>query len=105
MNFKTKKLKLHCASKNRQFIESESIRFSEPNIIPGMDVGHRWNSSYDLLRSALRIKQSLGSLSVEIIREKKSGIYKNIDEEDWKNVSLICNFLEPFKQGTCFYLL
>ena len=36
--------------------------------------------------------------------DTKKTAMQNIDEEDWENVSLICNYLEPFKQGTCFYL-
>ena len=36
-----------------------------------MDVEHRWNSTYDLLVSALRITKSLTALSDNILREKK----------------------------------
>jgi len=68
-----------------------------------MDVEHRWNSTYDLLVSALRITKSLSSLSDYIVREKKNNNYERINEEDWDQVELIKNFLEPFKQGNNKY--
>jgi len=34
---------MHSARKLREFMIDETDRNSEPNIVPGMDVEHRWN--------------------------------------------------------------
>ena len=80
-------------------MSNETIKNNEPDIVPGMDVEHRWNSTYDLLVSALRITKSLTALQDMIVREKKNGSYDRIEEEDWEEVKRIKTFLEPFKQG------
>ena len=90
---------MHGAAKNRQFMIEEAARNKEPNIIPGMDVEHRWNSTFDLLVQALRITNSLSSLSNMLLRENKNINFSRIEKEDWDNVLLIKEFPEPFKQG------
>ena len=40
-------------------MSDETNSFKEPNIAPRMDVETRWNSTYDLLISALRVPKSL----------------------------------------------
>jgi hypothetical protein len=90
---------LHGAAKNRQFMIEEASRNKEPNIIPGMDVEHRLNSTFDLLVQALRITNSLSSLSNMLLRENKNIIFSRIEKEDWDSFLLIKEFLEPFKQG------
>ena len=54
---------VHCSSKNRQFLSVPTIQNLEPDIVLGMDLPQRWNSKYDLLNSALKIKKSLTILS------------------------------------------
>jgi hypothetical protein len=77
----------------------ETVRNNEPSIIPGLDVEHRWNSTYDLLKSALRIQKSITSLSFKLVQENKSKEYSVISENDWEVAKNICEFLEPFKTG------
>ena len=89
---------MHSARKLREFMIDETDRNSEPNIVPGMDVEHRWNSTYDLLKSALRIKKSLTSLSFKLVQEKNNQNFSQITETDWYVVEKICDFLEPFKE-------
>ena len=80
-------------------MSNETLKNKEPNIVPGMDVAHRWNSTYDLLTSALRVTKSLTILSESIVRDKKNDRFSSIEQKDWDEVLLIKNFLEPFKQG------
>lgn len=91
---------MHSARKLREFMIDETDRQNEPNIVPGMDVEHRWNSTYDLLKSALRIKKSLTSLSLKLVQEKHNQNISNITEADWIVADKICDFLEPFKEGS-----
>ena len=65
-----------------------------------MDVEHRWNSTYDLLKNALRIKKLLTSLSFKLVQEKNNQNFSQITETDWYVVENICDFLEPFKEGS-----
>ena len=76
-----------------------TIHNLEPDIVPGMDLPQRWNSTYDLLNSALKIKKSLTIISEQLVTERASLNFEAINEEDWEEVAEICNFLEPFKQG------
>jgi len=80
-------------------MSNETLKNKEPNIVPGMDVAHRWNSTYDLLTSALRVTKSLTILSESIVRDKKNDRFSSIEQKDWDEVLLIKTFLEPFKQG------
>ena len=80
-------------------MHDETSRNNEPNIVPGMDVEHRWNSTYDLLKSALRIKASLTSLSFKLLQDNNSKSFSQITETDWQVAEIICDFLEPFKEG------
>ena len=76
-----------------------TIQNFEPDIVPGKDLPQRWNSTYDLLNSALKIKKSLTILSEQLVTERASLNFEAINEEDWEKVAEICNFLELFKQG------
>ena len=78
---------------------NETQRNKEPNIIPGMDIAIRWNSTYDLLFDALRIPISLTSLSIEMVRQKKNSNYAAIEDSDWETITKITSFFEVFKQG------
>ena len=58
-----------------------------------LDCETRWNSTYEMLKVAIKLKKSLTQQA-----EKETFI--EISDDDWKNVSLIIDILEPFKVAT-----
>ena len=55
---------------------------------PILDVPTRWNSTFDMLQRALRLKACL------------NGYSNSIPSEDWDFFEEICSFLGPFKECT-----
>lgn len=66
--------------------------------MPIIDVVTRWNSTYDMLVRALRIKDVL----VDTIYQHKdnSFIALLLSDDDWKCISQLVEILEPLKQVT-----
>ena len=90
--------KVHSSSKNRQYLAQRTTYNNEPNIVPTMDVKTRWNSTHQMLKSALRLKKSLTQTSSYLQREDPTIKYPVIDENDWLIATTLTDFLEPFYQ-------
>lgn len=67
--------------------------------MPIIDVVTRWNSTYDMLVRALRIKDVL----VETIYQHKDNslIALLLSANDWKCISQLIEILAPLKEVTC----
>ena len=90
--------KIHSSPKLTEYLETQSNIFQEPNIKIVMDVETRWNSTYDMLSTALRIKQSITAVSGYLVSQKETR-YESLVENDWELVLNLTEFLEPFYQG------
>ena len=75
-----------------------TTNYDEPNIVPSMDVKTRWNSTLQMLKSALRLKKSLTQISLYLQREDPTIKHAVIDENDWVVATTLTDFLEPFFQ-------
>ena len=92
--------KIHCGSKLRAELKAQQIANKEPIISIVMDVEIRWNSTHDMLSSALRIRKSLTTISKDLEETNESdGTKSSITLHDWINAELVVNLLEPFYQS------
>lgn len=92
--------KVHCSSKNKEQLRQQQASYKEPAISVVMDIAIRWNSTYDMLTTAIKMKRSLTFLS----NMYKESYLTNepLNECDWELSSLIVRLLEPFKQSKSF---
>ena len=66
----------------------------EPDIKLILDCEIRWNSTFDMLQVALKLRKSLTELASNEIS------MDSIEDDDWKNVGIVVELLEPFKLAT-----
>lgn len=90
--------KIHSSSRLVQFLDSQEGSNDEPKINVVLDVKTRWNSTHEMIKTALRIKKSLTSTSVHICSQGNI-TYNQLDDNDWLLAEKICLLLEPFNQG------
>ncbi|CAM8927797.1 unnamed protein product [Rhodiola kirilowii] len=64
-----------------------------------IDVPHRWNSTHDLLATALKYKTALHRYAL-IVNESRNVNLEIPNENDWILSNLICNFLSIFNSST-----
>ena len=92
--------KIHCGSKLRAELKAQQIANKEPVISIVMDVEIRWNSTHDMLSSALRMRKSLTTISKDLEESNEVDDTKSsITSHDWMNAELVVNLLEPFYQS------
>ena len=68
-----------------------------------MDVDTRWNSTHNMLKTALIIKKSLSAIA-EMLVESKESTKTIINNTEWDDVVKIVDLLEPFYQCDYFFL-
>lgn len=90
--------KVHNSSRLSQYLDSQEQSNSEPTIKVVLDVKTRWNSTHEMLKTAIRIKKSLTAASVQIVSEGNAN-FCALDENDWIMAQKVCFLLEPFNQG------
>ena len=61
---------------------------------PVLDVKTRWNSTYEMLKCSLKLKNPINGVCASTI------FMSPLSEEDWEDISLICDLLEPFYEST-----
>ncbi|CEO99923.1 hypothetical protein PBRA_007657 [Plasmodiophora brassicae] len=77
---------------------------------PVLDCETRWNSTFDMLKSAIRLRRPIEEL-LKRIRESRNGytkftinprdtLAKAIGDITWNPIRDLCDFLEPFKDAT-----
>lgn len=91
-------LKVNNSSRLSQYLDSQEQSNSEPTIKVVLDVKTRWNSTHEMLKTAIRIKKSLTAASVQIVSEGNAN-FCALDENDWIMAQKVCFLLEPFNQG------
>jgi hypothetical protein len=60
------------------------------------NVSTRWNSTYDMLKRALKLR---ACIAVFCENHHLSEKY-NLTSDEWKKVQQLCNFLEPLSEAT-----
>jgi hypothetical protein len=90
--------RIHRSPKLSEMLTHQQIGFNESQIKIVMDVVTRWNSTFDMLKTAQKIKLSLSSIANRLVAEKDSG-YNPINDNDWLVVSRVISMLEPYSQG------
>lgn len=77
---------------------------------PVLDCETRWNSTFDMLKSAIRLRRPIEEL-LKRIRESRNGytkftinprdtLAKAVGDITWNPIRDLCDFLEPFKDAT-----
>ncbi len=69
INIKGSIKKIHCSTKNAQFLESQTQHLKEPSLAIVIDVEIRWNSNHDMLKTAYKMKKSISAFSLYFINE------------------------------------
>ena len=90
--------RVHGSSLIKQFISDQTNITKEPDIKVELDVTIRWNSTYDMIRTALRLPRALTALSNHLVDENDSA-ESVLNDQDWETAKSTLFLLEPFNQG------
>jgi hypothetical protein len=82
------------SSKQKQLLEETSLALKQKYYKLKRDTNVRWNSTYVMIKRALKLKRVLKSLSCE--EENNVFTKYKISENEWENLSAIYEFLKPF---------
>jgi hypothetical protein len=91
--------RVHGSSLIKQFLSDQTSITKEPDIKDELDVTIRWNSTYDIIRRALRLLRALTALSNHLVNENDS-TESILNDQDWNTAKSTLFLLEPFNQGT-----
>ena len=90
--------RIHCSSKLNEQLYSSCLAHSiQPRKIE-MDMEIRWNSTYNMLTTSLKLKLPITFISSNLITEHDSS-YELLNQNDWDLSLMVCELLEPFNQG------
>ena len=67
-----------------------------------LDISIRWNSTHDMLRTAIRIQRALTAVSTYLVNENDS-TESVLNERDWEVAKETLSLLETFNQGLIFF--
>ena len=90
--------RVHGSSLIKQFISDQTNITKEPDIKVELDVTIRWNSTYYMIRTALRLPRALTALSNHLVDENDSA-ESVLNDQDWETAKSTLFLLEPFNQG------
>ena len=90
--------RVHGSSLIKQYVSDQTNMTKEPDIKVVLDVTIRWNSTYDMIRTALRLPRALTALSNHPVNENDS-TETVLDDNDWDTAKSTLFLLEPFNQG------
>ena len=96
--------RVHSSSLIKQFVSDQKIITKEPDIKVELDVTIRWNSTYNMIRTALRLPRALTALSNHLVNEDDSTELA-LNEQYWKTAKSTLFLLEPFNQGKFLFLI
>ena len=85
----------------KQYLSDQTLLSKEPNIKVELDISIRWNSTHDMLRTAVRIQRAMTSVSNFLLNEHDS-TESVLNERDWEVAKSTLSLLEPFNQGFNF---
>ncbi len=90
--------RVHGSSLIKQFVSDQTTITKEPDIKVELDVTIRWNSTYNMIRTAFRLPRASTALSNHLVNEKDSTELA-LNELDWETAKSTLFLLEPFNQG------
>lgn len=90
--------KVNASSKLEADLTAHQKACKEKELSVSLDIEIRWNSTFDMIDRAMKIRKSLTAISKDLNDEKPE---ENIllDLEDFNNASLVLEILEPFNQS------
>ena len=75
--------RVHGSSVIKQFVSDQTLTTKEPDIKVEIDISIRWNSTHDMLRTALRVPRALTALSNHLVNENDSTEIA-LNDQDWE---------------------
>ena len=63
-----------------------------------LDIDIRWNSTYDMIRTGIKLKNPINTISNNLVEERDSA-YESLNQMDWDTALIVCDLLEPFNEG------
>ena len=98
-------VKIHRSTQLTQLLLNNCEYFQEPKIRVKLDVDTRWNSTHEMVKEILRIRQTFDYVAKSIVEKKaKDENFELIESNEWDNLELVAEFLEPFNQGFFLFI-
>ena len=90
--------KIHSSTKLTAELTVYEKANKEKELSVVLDVEVRWNSTYDMLNRAVKIRKSLLSISKDLKEEKLNNDIL-VDNDDFEKAIIVLDLLEPFNQS------
>jgi hAT family C-terminal dimerisation region len=102
--------KIHESIKLKELLEDCCKIVGCKFTLPSLDVDTRWNSTYVMLMSVMKVKDAINILLLTLQKQQKgsntfcikptSKLCREIPERRWNTLALFCSFLQPFDETT-----
>ena len=90
--------KIHVSTRLSAELTSNEKAYKEQELSVVLDIEIRWNSTFEMLDRAIKIRKSLIAISINL-KEEKPDEDILLENEDFEKASIVLNLLEPFKQS------
>ena len=67
-----------------------------------LDIDIRWNSTYDMIKTGIHLKNPINTISNNLVEERDSAC-ESLNKKDWDTAVIVCDLLEPFNEGKIIF--